>query len=242
MAENFFTQHPCPPEPPAKSQMLRRQLPALVKSLQIQTILDIGCGQTWLCSDLSGVQVTGIEISKPLVAELDSKKQLPYTKIQHADMFQSSPTADIWILRDVLNWVPVSEFRTVFQNFLKSQSSYIACTSIETQHPNPEGALGIQSRLNLLNSPLSMPQPLIALSDGQQWFCEKKLLVFSRGQILSWLDSTPTATPLASPQNTVHDTQDRNAHLVSNVRLRDVRLHAHTGLGQPTHAGEARGK
>jgi SAM-dependent methyltransferase len=240
MAEDFFTRTPSPPEPPQKSQLLRKQLPALVSSLQLTYILDVGCGTTWLWSDVSGVQVTGLEISKPLVAELSAKIQLPYTKLQHADIFKWHPIADLWCVRDVLNFYPVSEFRICISSFLKSQSPYIALTSIETQHPNSVGCLGIQSRVNLLAPPLSLPPPLVTLSDGQQWFCEKKLLVYSRGQLEEWFGST--AMTLVPQESKPHDIQDKNAHLVSNVRLRDVKLHAHTGLGQPSGAGEARGK
>ncbi len=235
-AETFFTaaykESPDPPRP-EKSQQLRQLLPTLCKSLQIKSVLDCGCGTTGLhtiISDISGVSYLGVDIVKPLITSLQTSETSSFCKFQYMDVFQDPPeTADLWIVRDLLNLYPESQFVSFFQNFIASQSSYIAVTSIDTTTENTAGCLGIQRKLNLQAPPYSMPDPLVTLLDGQQWFCIKKLLVFTKAQIASWLStvSIPSTHLSAEPI----DTQDKNAHLTTNIRLRDVKLGGHMGLG-----------
>lgn len=245
-AETFFTaaykensgnQTPSP----EKSKQLRQLLPSLFSSLQLNSVLDCGCGPTGLHTLFSddgpcqGVTYLGVDIVKPLVANLQTTQSTQNCKFQYMDMFQDPPeTADIWIVRDLLNLYPDSQYPLFFKKFLESGSLYLALTSIETPTENSAGVLGIQRKLNLQAPPYSMPDPSVTLLDGQQWFCTKKLFVYSRSQIESWLP-TLAMLPISSeliPQ-VPDDIQDRNAHLTTNVRLRDVKLGDRMGLGGP---------
>ena len=241
-AETFFTdayKETSDPPRPEKSQQLRQLLPSLFSSLQLKSVLDCGCGTTNLhtiLQDTPHIQYLGADIVKPLVATLQTTQTTSNCKFQYMDIFQDPPeTADIWIARDLLNLYPISEHSLFFQQFLKSYSLYLAITSIDTSTENSEGSLGIQRRLNFQAPPYSMPDPLVTLLDGQQWFCTKKLLVFSRSQIETWFLTFIPPPSLSTPSDTrlpsSYDTQDRNAHLTTNVRLRDVKLGGHMGLG-----------
>lgn len=243
-AETFFTnnykensgnQTPIP----EKSKQLRQLLPSLFSSLQLNSVLDCGCGTTGLHTLFSddgpcqGVTYLGTDIVKPLVASLQTTQSTPTCKFQYMDVFQDPPeTADLWIARDLLNLYPDSQHTLFFQKFLESGSLYLALTSIDTTTENSVGILGIQRRMNLEATPYTMPSPLVTLLDGQQWFCTKKLYIYSRSQIETWV-ATLVMLPISSeqPLQSSDDTQDRNAHLITNIRLRDVKLGDRTGLG-----------
>ena len=235
-AETFFTgnyKENTEQPKPEKSQQLRHLLPSLISSLQLKTVLDCGCGLLGLHTtfqNLDGVTYLGVDIVKPLIAQLQTTQTTQSCKFQYMDVFQDPPeTADIWIARDLLNLYPDFQHKLFFQRFLESGSLYLALTSIDTTTENSEGVLGIQRRMNLEAPPYSMPQSLVTLLDGQQWFCTKKLFVYSRSQIESWLSTLPI--PSAPPSQGLDDIQDRNSHLTTNVRLRDVKLGGHMGLG-----------
>ena len=223
---------------PEKSKQLRQLLPSLFSSLQLNSVLDCGCGTTCLhtvFSDSLGVKYLGTDIVKPLVANLQTTQSTQNCKFQYMDVFQDPPeSTDLWIARDLLNLYPDSQHLLFFQRFLESGSMYLALTSIDTTTENSAGVIGIQRRMNLQAPPYSMPEPLVSLLDGQQWFCTKKLLVYSRSQIESWLPTlaTPPISSELIPQ-ALDDIQDRNAHLTTNVRLRDVKLGDRMGLSGP---------
>lgn len=238
-AETFFTdaykENPIQTPSPEKSKQLRQLLPSLFSSLQLKSVLDCGCGTTHLHTlfqDMPTIQYLGVDIVKPLIANLQTNQTTTNCKFQYMDIFRDPPeTADVWIARDFLNLYPDFQYTLFFQQFLKSGSLYLALTSIDTTTENSVGVLGIQRKLNLQAPPYSMPEPIASLLDGQQWFFTKKLLVFSRSQIESWVATL--ATPLEFPLQDSYDTQDRNAHLTTNIRLRDVKLGDRMGLGGP---------
>lgn len=241
--ETFFTnnykENSAQQPNPEKSKQLRQLLPSLFSSLQLNSVLDCGCGPTGLHTifqgdgPCQGVTYLGTDIVKPLVAHLQTTQSTPTCKFQYMDVFQDPPeTADLWIARDLLNLYPDSQHPLFFQKFLESGSMYLALTSIDTTTENSAGVLGIQRKLNLQAPPYSMPDPFVTLLDGQQWFCTKKLCIYSRSQIESWLPTFVTLPISSEPTPQVpDDIQDRNAHLTTNVRLRDVKLGDRTGLG-----------
>lgn len=238
-AETFFTtaykENLAHQPNPEKSKQLRQLLPSLISSLQLKSILDCGCGTTNLhttFSDISGVTYLGVDIVKSLVTHLQTTQSTQTSKFQYMDVFLDPPeTADLWIARDLLNLYPDVQHTLFFQKFLESGSLYLALTSVETKTENSAGVLGIQRRMNLEAPPYSMPSPLVTLLDGQQWFCTKKLCVYSRSQIETWLSTL--AIPSESTVQVSDDIQDRNAHLTTNIRLRDVKLGDRMGLGGP---------
>ena len=239
-AETLFTaaykENPGHQPNPEKSEQLRHLLPSLVSNLQLKSILDCGCGLSGLYTtfqNLEGVTYLGVDIVKPLIAQLQTTQTTPSCTFQYMNVFEDPPeTADIWIARDLLNLYPDGQHKLFFQRFLESGSLYLALTSIDTTTENSAGVLGIQRKLNLQVPPYSMPDPFVTLLDGQQWFCTKNLLVYSRQQIETWFPTLATLSISSEPSlQGLDDTQDRNAHLTTNVRLRDVKLGDRTGLG-----------
>jgi hypothetical protein len=217
-----------------RTEKLRSQLPGFFQELKIQSILDCGCGDwNWMRHvDLSGVEYIGAEIVEPLLNNLQQTYTKETIKFQKLNCFKDPPEkTDLWIARDLLNLVPLSSIRLFFHRFLESKSSFLAVTSLETYEPYEDVLEGSMMPLNLREPPLRLPDPLTILEDGQQWFKPKKLLVYTRQQIMDWFMETTfmiSNVEVALPQEEI-DILDRNAHLQSNVKLKNMSLHDHRG-------------
>ena len=210
---------------------LREHLPSLFQTLSITSIVDIGCGDwTWMSQvPLKSIQYVGIDLVDQLIADLQQ-----YTSetvyFQKSDAIEGSPLhADLWLCRDILCFYPYEDIQRCLQGFVDSESKYIAITSIDRVEPNQDGLKGYWRPLNLTLPPFSLTAEH-SLPDGQQWFRKKTLQVFTREQIEAWLSTSPfTATVEVEQSSKVVDTQDRNAHLLSNIPLRMRTVRDHTG-------------
>jgi hypothetical protein len=216
-----------------RTEQLRGQLPQLFSKFNIQSILDCGCGDwSWMSEvDLTNIEYIGVDIVDPLLDYLQTKYKFPNVRFQKMDVMEDpAETADLWFVRDLLPLYPTSTYTHFFQRFLESNSKYIALTSIETDEPNDTGVLGIWRTLNLREAPFSLKHPISILPDGKQWRRQKYMLVFSRDQIQTWMDTDPFRPIVeAPPQSTPHDTRDMNAYKLSNIPLRLRSLHDHRG-------------
>jgi hypothetical protein len=209
-----------------RTQELRERLPEVFQELEIQSIVDCGCGDwNWMKTvNLTGIQYIGLEIIQPLVNSLQAHAT-ENISFQKLDIFQRLPeTADLWIARDLLCFYTLKEIKRFFEMFIESQSKFLAISSVETdQEFNPQ-LLGCWKPLNLLSEPFALPEPMMEIADGKQWFRAKKLYIYNRQQIIEWFMVRASKLVIDS-QKQVSGKQDRNAHLVSNVPLSEVTLH-----------------
>ena len=212
----------------SRTESIRAKLPAVIQTLGIQSMLDVGCGDwNWMRHvDLSGVSYLGIDIVEPLIERLQERHTKPSIRFQKTNVLEEPPeTADLWLVRDFCGLYGYDEIKKIFQQFLSSESRFIAVTSIDDCE-NQDILPGTWRALNLRDAPFNLPEPVCVIEDDKQWFRTKKLLVFSYGAIEEWFPSM-LARLEVDQQNTDTDTQDRNAHLVSNVPLRQLSLRAH---------------
>lgn len=215
--------------PAEYSAELLKQFPAVFQELEIQTLLDCGCGNSaWFrTADLSGIKYLGVDIVEPLITELQAQYTTLIRKFQKMNVVRDPPeTADLWLARDLLCMYPKSQMMLFFQRFLESKSSFLALSSIDTVHVYADYAIGSWIPLNLQRAPLYMPEPMMELEDGEQWFCKKWLYIYNRQQILEWLQTKNSTVGDDEVQEAL-DTPDMNAHLVSNIPLRQMSLYAH---------------
>lgn len=213
----------------SRTELIRANLPAIFQTLGIQSVVDIGCGDwNWMRNvDLSGVSYLGVDIVEPLIEHLQSLYTTPTIRFQKMDVFTEPPeTADLWLVRDVCGLYGYDEIKQLVQQFLTSESRFIAITTIDGCE-NQDSLPGTWRALNLRDAPFNLPEPVCAIDDSQQWFRTKKLVVFSYGAIEEWFPSMLARLEVDQPNN-LSDTLDRNAHLVSNVPLRQLSLRGHT--------------
>lgn len=209
-----------------RTAALRTALPELFRELEIQSILDCGCGDwNWMRHvDLTGIQYIGCDIVQPLIQTLQETFSAETVNFQVLNLLQDPPdTADLWLARDLCSLFSLEDTWLFFQKFLDSGSKYLAITSIETDDPYHDIFTGFWTPRNFLAAPFSMPVPLHELDDGEQWFLKKSLLVYERQQILDWLATKAAKFELVKEQEPPKPI-DRNAHLLNNIPLRKMKL------------------
>lgn len=209
-----------------RTAALRTALPDLFRELEIQSVLDCGCGDwNWMRHvDLTGIQYIGCDIVQPVIQSLQENFSAPTVNFQVLNLLQDPPdTADLWLARDLLPLFSTEDTWQFFQKFLESESKYLAITSLETEEPYQDTFTGAWTPRNFLAPPFSMPLPLQDLEDGEQWFLKKSLFVYERQQILDWIQTKAAKFELVTPQEP-EPPKDRNAHLVNNIPLRKMKL------------------
>lgn len=216
---------------------LAQNLPELFRSLGIQSLIDVGCGDFgWMSTvDLTDIEYLGVDIVSDLVDSLQQNYTRSNIKFQKMNVLEEPPeSADLWFCRDLLNLLDFQQTAQFFSKYLESRSLYLALTSVESNHPNSDGSPGIQRMLDLFQEPFNLPEPKKVLFDGEQWFRKRILAVFSRDDVETWWQThkhkfMPTTSEV-DPQRTADDTQDRNASLKSNILLKNYPIHGHMGL------------
>lgn len=234
----LYKQSTCAASTLERTAELREALPELFQRLEIQSVLDCGCGDwNWMKTvfPISGIQYMGVDIVDECITKCQEQFTADSVNFQQLDCVRDPPEqADLWLARDFCSVLNFQDMLNFFQKFLESKSKYIAITSIDTPKQNVDSIPGNIRPLNFRTAPFHMPEPIQTLPDGFQWFTRKNCLVYTRTQILEWFVFTASKLVIAQ-QNMGNDILDRNAHLVSNVRLRDVRIDDHMVSKKPSH-------
>jgi hypothetical protein len=209
-----------------RTAALRTALPDLFRELEIQSVLDCGCGDwNWMRHvDLTGIQYIGCDIVQPLIQSLQETFSVSTVNFQVLNLLQDPPdTADLWLARDLCSLFSTEDTWQFFQKFLESESKYLAITSVETEEPYQDTFTGAWTPRNFLAAPFSMPLPLHDLDDGEQWFLKKSLFVYERQQILDWIQTKAAKFELVTPQEP-EPPKERNIHPINNIPLRKMKL------------------
>ena len=216
-----------------RTEQLRGQLPHFFSKFQIKSMLDCGCGDwNWMAEvDLSEIEYIGVDIVDPLIDYLQTRYAKENIRFQKLDVMEDPPEkADLWFARDLLCLYPYSSYALFFTRFLESDSPFLAISSIDSEEPNDFGILGIWRRLNIKEAPFALKHPVHIMTDGKQWNRQKYMLVFTRDQIQTWMDTDPfKPIPEVGLQSNSLDTRDTNAYKLSNIPLRLRSLNDHMG-------------
>lgn len=224
----------------AKTKVLRQTLLHTLQLLGVRSLVDIGCGDlNWMklehFSDVS-IRYIGVDIVDDVIRENQNQNCDTNKVFQQMDVLDDPPeTADCWFARDFLGQYSFSSIIRFFRKFLESTSKMLALTSIACS-TNSDAEDGSYRPLNLSLPPFEF-KGVKTLEDDTQWFRKKTLVFVPRDEIVAWMarmiQQRSTIKPLsieAGPEQRMENgTQDRNAFLVSNVRLRDVKVHGHKG-------------
>jgi hypothetical protein len=132
------------------------------------------------------------------------------------------------LARDFCNGLDKPSILKFCKEFLKSNSKYLALTTISNYNHDAEWVTGINHPIDVQNESFGLPEPLVKLADGMQWFRKKWLVVYSHTQIQTWVELN-SSNFVKKQSYKPYDIQDRNAHLVSNVPLRLSTQHVHKG-------------
>lgn len=147
---------------------LRKELPALFKSLKIKSILDAGCGDyNWMSKiNLSSYKVLGCDI----VPEMIQKNVEKYSSLAYffyADITKDElPQVDLILCRTVLFHLSFDNIKLALSNFERSRTKYLLMTNHPHITVNENKVDGDFRRLNFCLPPFDLPAPAVNIPDG----------------------------------------------------------------------------
>ena len=149
---------------------ISRQLPNLISNLNIQSILDIPCGDLeWMSKvELDGTKYLGSDVAPSLIAHL--QMQFSEKNFSVLDISKDSlPTVDLIFCRDLFVHLSNQDIRFALRNIKKSKSTYLATTTFVDRESNknlPFFSKGIAWRpINLEIAPFNFPKPKLLINE-----------------------------------------------------------------------------
>jgi hypothetical protein len=154
---------------------LRADLPLLLYSLEVKTLLDIPCGDfNWMAhTDLSDIRYTGWDIDGDNCWSAEHRPSVPWgfapktKKIVHCDAVTTPwPRHDAVLCRDFFQHIPNKDVAACLQMFVDSGSTWMLATNFTSGKADEIEAKGKFRELDLTAPPFSLTEPKGFLEDG----------------------------------------------------------------------------
>ena len=154
-----------------QTEIIRNELPLIVKRFSIQTFLDAPCGDWyWMKETNLGVtQYIGVDIVESMI----KKHKIEFAS--HGRAFEclnlatdSLPKADLIFSRDCLVHLSFEDAIRIISNFKKSGAKYLLTTSFidRTENNDLVGKDSFWRPLNMCLAPFNFPEPLLIVNEG----------------------------------------------------------------------------
>jgi len=148
---------------------VRAFIPKLIDKYDLQTILDIPCGDfNWMKEvDLSAVNYVGADLVAGLVTRNREKFSRDNIKFTQLDLTADGlPRVDMVLTRDCLVHLSFVECVQAIHNIKNSGSKYLLTTTFPALTSNEDIPTGGFRKLNLALKPFSFPTPLELVSEN----------------------------------------------------------------------------
>ncbi|MDZ7844335.1 MAG: class I SAM-dependent methyltransferase [Anaerolineales bacterium] len=152
-----------------QTRRLIRLLPALFRTYDITTVLDLPCGDFhWMQHvDRRGVCYAGADIVPELVAANHARHAAPGTEFRCLDLLRDPlPEVDLVVCRDCLVHLPLGDVSRALANVRASGSRYLLTTTFTGGRINVDIETGGWRPLDLQRPPFHLPPPLRVLREG----------------------------------------------------------------------------
>ena len=153
-----------------QTERIRKQLPALLKELNVRTILDAPCGDCyWMKTiELDVDHYIGADIVSEVIAD-NAKKYGDDTRcfVTLNIMNDDLPAVDLILCRDCLVHLSFRDIAAVINNVKGSKSKYLLTTTFTEQAANRNIQTGQWRLLNLERAPFNFPEPLRLIHEDQ---------------------------------------------------------------------------
>jgi hypothetical protein len=167
----------------AQTEVIRQEIPKLVREFGIKTFLDAPCGDWyWMQGIQLGVeQYTGADIVEKLIKSNQQHFGSANINFVCLDLAEDSlPKMDIIFCRDCLVHLTYTDIYKVIENFKRSSSRYILTTTFVDRKSNVDlVGRDIWRTLNLELPPFNFPKPLKLINEkcteGNNQFTDKCL-------------------------------------------------------------------
>lgn len=165
----------------ANTSQIRKSIPLLLKKFNIQSILDLPCGDfNWMQRiDLSDIYYTGADLIQDLV-EKNKRYEKENISFLTLNLLEDKlPSCDLILVRDCLVHLSFEDLEKAIANIKRSKCVYLLTTSFIGHLKNENIQTGYWRPLNLQGPPVNFPSPLEILADhGQGKFYDKSLLLW----------------------------------------------------------------
>ncbi len=155
----------------AEEQTIRlcAELPALVKELDVRTLLDLPCGDySWMATvQLPVEHYIGGDLLPELIAPLQQCHGDYRRRFVVLDLTRDPlPAADLLLCRDCLVHLSHADIRLALRNVVRSGIPYLLTTTFLDGAENEDIVTGDWRVLDLRRPPFSFPPPLRTLNEG----------------------------------------------------------------------------
>jgi hypothetical protein len=144
------------------TRVIRAELPGLITSLGISTMLDVPCGDFFWMSklDLGLHAYTGGDIVPDLIAANTSRFGSPTRSFITLDASRDEvPCVDLVLCRDLLIHLSLRKISAVLANLKRSGSTWLAASTYADAPVNDDILTGQYRPVNLQAAPFSFPAP-----------------------------------------------------------------------------------
>ncbi len=150
---------------------VRKLIPDLIKRYNINTLLDIPCGDfNWMKEvDLSEIRYIGADLVADLISENERNYPVSNICFTQLDLIQDSlPTADLILTRDCLVHLSFDDGKAALENIRNSKSTWLLTTTFPAIETNKEIKTGDFRKINLRKEPFNFPPPKEIYSENHE--------------------------------------------------------------------------
>jgi SAM-dependent methyltransferase len=169
---------------------IRKELPDLLRTVNVRCLLDIGCGDfTWMKElDLSGFEYVGWDIVSGVVDENRLKYGRNNVRFVHGNAVGDElPDADVILAREIFFHLSFEDIFAALRNIFAKPRAWLLITSDHLSSFNADIRSGDWRLLNLQKPPFNFPAPIYSIDDSG--VCpDRKLLAWRADQIRRVLD------------------------------------------------------
>jgi len=143
-------------------------IPAVVRQHNIQSMLDIPCGDfNWMkMVDLGNVKYIGADIIDEMIADNRKHYETPGRTFIKADVIADAlPKTDLIFCRDCLVHFSDDHLKRAIENLKRSGATYLLTTTFP-EHDNKNIVTGNWRGVNLQKPPFNFPEPLLLFNEG----------------------------------------------------------------------------
>jgi hypothetical protein len=180
----------------SQTQIVIAELPKLFIEFNVETVLDIPCGDFhWMKNvDLSKVNYIGADIVTDLISKNTLKYEQDNIKFRKLNLIQDElPKVDLIFCRDCLVHLSFKDIFLSLNNICNSQSSYLLTTTFTDRDHNLDIFAGQWRTLNLELSPFLLPTPIKVINEGctevDMKYTDKSLALWRIKDIKKFLDA-----------------------------------------------------